>query len=709
MVVIYAEKHSLAKTIAEALKAGNRIACKKEPTVAHWEFALDGEAAVICHGVGHLAELVPAKTYGEQYAKWDLDNFPCVPDEFLKEPIEKSKNCFDYVKGFFDRADRLINATDPDREGELIFAYVMETMNCNKPFKRVWLDDLTDTTIIKAFNNLKDGAEVIPLQFAGRARDIADWLVGINLTIAMTKKFGGAKSILSVGRVQTPTLNLVVRREKEIKNHVKTPFWKLNGVFFTSGDNIEAEHAKGKFENEAEAQAILSACNGKDGTITVKNVKNKTEAAPLLYNATGLQTAAGKKLGWELEKTVEIMQSLYENKLMSYPRTSSEHLTDEMRGEVAETIEKLMKLPEYSKYAAPHEQWLEFSKRHFDNAKVGSHTAIIPTAAVPNDLSGLSEDERQLYDLLVKSLLRIVYPKAEIEETALEIDVDGNIFKASGSVIKNNGWYAVDALPEKKAVIPNVSEGDTFRGEYSVVEGQTEPPKRYTEADLLSAMELAGQKLDDEETRTLMKLQKKGLGTDATRHNIIKGLFDKEFMKKKGKSIYPTEKGEFLIETLCVENLKSAVMTGEWEMRLNGIAEAGNNPETAYTAFIAEIKAAAREWFAQIKNSAGERFISENERKMLCPFCKKTMFQGKMSYSCSGYKDEPPCKFQVYSVIGGKKITETQVLMLLASGRTGIIKGFTGQKSGKVFDAALKIDREKKAVVYDFADNIKKN
>jgi len=204
MVVIYAEKHSLAKTIAAVLGAGSRIPCKAEPTVAHWEFFFKGEAAIICHGSGHLAELVPAKAYGTAYEKWDLDNFPCVLDEFMKKPIERSRNCFDHVKSLFGRADWIINATDPDREGELIFGYVMETMNCNKPFKRVWLDDLTDSTIINAFNNLKDSSEIIPLQCAGRARDIADWLIGCNLTIAMTKKFGSPQNMLSVGRVTEP-------------------------------------------------------------------------------------------------------------------------------------------------------------------------------------------------------------------------------------------------------------------------------------------------------------------------------------------------------------------------------------------------------------------------------------------------------------------------------------------------------------------------
>ncbi|MDR2532750.1 MAG: topoisomerase C-terminal repeat-containing protein, partial [Oscillospiraceae bacterium] len=331
-----------------------------------------------------------------------------------------------------------------------------------------------------------------------------------------------------------------------------------------------------------------------------------------------------------------------------------------------------------------------------DNSKVGSHTAIIPTTAVPQDLSALSDDEKLLYDLLVKSLLRIIYPKAATEQTKLEIDAGGNIFKASGSVIKNNGWYVVDAIPEKKKVLPIVELGDTLPGTYDVTKGETEPPKRYTETDLIAAMELAGQKLDSEEARTLMKLQKKGLGTDATRTAIIKGLFDKSFIMKKGKSIIPTDKGIFLIDTLKVCGIKSPALTGEWEMRLNEIAEG----RTAYNDFVNDIESVTREWFACIRDSSGEKFVSESEKKMLCPFCKKPVFKGRYGFSCSGYKEG--CKFQVNYEVLGKKITESQFLMLVTSGKTGIIKGFIG-KSGNSFDAVLKINHEKKSIDFEFS------
>ena len=313
MVVIYAEKSSLAKEIAAALHAGNRIAHPKEPTIGHYEFTFKGEKAILCHGVGHLCGLADAKAYGEQFAKWDLKEYPCIPEQFKVIVKDKTKTCFDYVKGFFQKADLIINATDPDREGELIFAYIYQAMSCTKKWKRVWIEDLTPQKIQYAFSHLKDSSEVISIQQAGRARGIADWICGINLTIAATVKMS-SQEMLSVGRVQTPVLAMVVEREKKIQGHVKTPFWRLLAEFTTPNGNFTAEYEKGQFDNEATAKSVLASCTG-NGTVTSKTVKKKTVGQPLLFNATQLQATAGKKLGWDLDKTVKVMQSLYEHKM----------------------------------------------------------------------------------------------------------------------------------------------------------------------------------------------------------------------------------------------------------------------------------------------------------------------------------------------------------------------------------------------------------
>ena len=706
MVVIYAEKSSLAKEIAHALNAGKRISLKDEPTVGYYEFTFKGEPAILCHGVGHLAQLIPAKMYDEKYVKWDLSVFPCIPDKFRAAPKAKTLKCLNLVKSFFDKADWLINATDADREGELIFTYVCDVCKCSKPFKRVWIEDLTDEKIRHSFNNLKAPDEQLTptvsgnardLQYAARARDISDWLVGINLTVAATKKYGNNavdNKLLTVGRVQTATLNMVVEREKAILNHKKTPFWKLTATFTTSNGTFEAAYEKGNFTVQSDANAALSECNGQKGIVSSVETKHKTEAAPLLYNTTQLQIACAKKLDWTAEKAQKVMQNLYEAKYMSYPRTSTEHLTEEMKPEVKRTIEKILKMKEYAQYAI--EPMAEFTKRHFDNSKVGSHTAVIPTENVPESLDVLGEDERKLYDLLARSLIKIIYPKAEYDDTTAKITVNKHIFKATGKIITNDGWYAVDGKADSKS-LPPLSEGQELQGEYKLTEGETEPPKRYTEAELLAAMELAGQKLEDEEARTLMKLQKKGLGTDATRAPILKELFAKEYIARKGKSLYPTELGTYIIDSVPVNELKSAEFTGEIEKQLNDIAIG----KASYDEYIEHIKTKTAEWYKLIADSESKTFTSEKEEQLKCPLCGKPVKQHDWGYGCTGYKDG--CKFAVNAKIAGKKLTETQVIMLCTKGKTSLIKGFTA-KSGNTFDAYLIYNKTENKISFQFPD-----
>ncbi len=338
----------------------------------------------------------------------------------------------------------------------------------------------------------------------------------------------------------------------------------------------------------------------------------------------------------------------------------------------------------------------KFTKRHFDDSKVGSHTAIIPTLNVPDNLNDLSDDEKLLYNLLALSVIRMIYPKAEFDDTTAIITVDGkHTFKASGRVITKDGWYAVDAQSKNKKSLPTLTENQELSGEYSIKQGETEPPKRYTEAELLSAMETAGQKIDDEEVRTLMKLQKKGLGTDATRAAIIKSLFSKGYMALKGKSVYPTELGIFLIDNLPVDDLKSAEMTGELEKRLNDIAMGTAD----YDEYIQNIKKTASEWFGIIKKANNKQFVSETEKQLICPICSKKLHKHDWGYGCTGYKKG--CKFRVGSTIAGKKITENQVILLCKNGRTNIIKGFKS-KAGNDFDAYLVVDKQKKEVILEF-------
>ena len=715
MLVIYAEKGSLAKTIAAVLHAGPRIPLKGEPTVGYYQFQFQGEDAVLCHGIGHLMQLVPAKSYDAKYAKWDLSVFPCIPAQFKLAAKSETVACARLVRSFLKQADWVINATDPDREGELIFSYVYQACGCHAPVKRVWIEDLTDAKIQKAFSNLIAPDQPISpqnpgtpndLQAAGRARDIADWLIGNNLTVAATKKFGNYEELLSVGRVQTPTLALVVEREKAIRNFVKAPFWKLMADFTTpAGEQFEAEYAGGKFDKQEDAQKLLTQCGNHPGTVKELETKRRTQIAPLLYNATQLQIAANKRFGWNADKTAKVMQSLYEKKLMTYPRTSSEHLTAAMMPEVAQTLVKLLQMPEYQALSIPKNQWQKFTRRHFDDSKVGSHPAIIPTVNVPASLGGLSPDEKALYDLLAKSLIRIIYPKAVLDDTAVLVDVNAVGFKASGTVLVDPGWYAVDGRKISKSPLPAMQKGDLLQGSYSLKEGETEPPKRYTEADLLAAMELAGQNIEDEEIRTLMKMQKKGLGTDATRAPILKGLFDRNYLERKGKTIFPTDKGMFLIDALPVDAIKSADMTGNWEMRLNQIALGKENPAQ----FIADISQTTRDWFAQVAGAPEQHFGSEIQTDLTCPHCGKPLTRLATVCKCSGYsKEDGACHFRMGTYICGQRLTEDVISALLKRGRSGLVRGFKA-KSGKKFAAYLVLDRETGEITFDFTSEAEKN
>ena len=399
------------------------------------------------------------------------------------------------------------------------------------------------------------------------------------------------------------------------------------------------------------------------------------------------------------------MQSLYEKKLMTYPRTSSEHLTAAMMPEVAQTLVKLLQMPEYQTLSIPRNQWQKFTRRHFDDSKVGSHPAIIPTVNVPASLGGLTSDEKALYDLLAKSLIRIIYPKAVLDDTTVLVDVNTVEFKASGTVLVDPGWYAVDGRKVSKSPLPAMQKGDLLQGSYSLKEGETEPPKRYTEADLLAAMELAGQNIEDEEIRTLMKMQKKGLGTDATRAPILKGLFDRNYLERKGKTIFPTDKGMFLIDALPVDAIKSADMTGNWEMRLNNIALGKENPAQ----FIADISQTTRDWFAQVACAPEQHFGAETQINLTCPNCGKPLTRLATVCKCSGYsKDESACHFRISTYICGQRLTEDVISTLLKRGRSGLIKGFKA-KSGKKFAAYLVLNRETGDVAFDFTSEAEKN
>lgn len=711
MIVIYAEKYSLGRTIAEALGAYKKTVNPKEPSIAHWDLNLNGEQAILCHGAGHLCGLAPAEDYDERYKFWSFDNYPIIPEYFITRVKDNnySRLAYDYVKQFFDKADLIINATDADREGELIFAYLYEVLHCTVPYKRVWITDLTPFKIRKAFAELRPAKDMKPLENAGRIRSATDWLVGINTSVAATLKFGGTDNVFACGRVKMPTLAMIVKREREIRNYVKKPFYKIvANIEATDGAKFTAEAAD-KYDTETAAKAVIDEIKLNTAKAIKVEVLQKQTAAPLLYNTTHLLADLSKCTDLTIDMLTKLVQSLYENRLITYPRTSSEHLTDAMKDETVKIIKLLFEMPEFAKYAIPVDNFAPCTRRHYDDSKVDSHTAITPTALVPNDLSGMSENERKAYTLLALSIIRTVYPKAVTENVKAVFQIDNQLFTATGTNIINPGWFAVDATPEVTGLPEIVKDNDYKVIGFDVKEGQNEPPKYYTDATLLTAMELAGNNITDEQTRSYIKLTKRGLGTAATRQGIIKELYDKGYIarrtRKNGnavKSIMPTEKGMYIINTLekIVPDMLSVDMTGDMEMELDKIARGesdGNN-------FLNEYKKLVIKWVEQIKNS-GTSAMTGNT--LICPLCGKPVIKKKVGWCCTGYsKDDPDsCKFYIANEICGKKISDVIAKELILKRATSIIKGFTSQ-SGKSFDAKL-IIKDDNTIGFEFPERLK--
>lgn len=701
MVCIYVEKHSPAKAIATALNAGKRKPLKGNPEVGYWEFTFKNEKAFIVYGRGHIVRLLTPQEYDSKYKKWDLDTFPCIPQKYELAPIEDTLPYYNLVKKIFDKCDWIINATDADREGELIFNYVYTMLGKDKLWKRAWLpNDLTATKIVKAFNNLRSAEDMFPLICSARIRSSLDWIYGMNFSVASTVKFSTPEiGVLSYGRVQTPTLNMIVEREKLIRSHEKLPIWKLSSEFSYNNETYKGEYVEGYIKSEDKSIELFDKVNNNKGTVKSINKITKKNQRPLLYNSTKLQSACNKKFGWDTQKTEKIMQKLYdEYHCLSYPRTESEYITEEMKDEVRNILLKLFSTTLFSKYALPENKWQPFSNRHFNNKKVAeAHTAIMPTLTIP-DFSKMTSDEIALYEFVCKTLISIVYEDISISETIVITSVNGVEFKTIGKEVlnPNTSWLKLSALNYNNSIPINLAVNDVVVAKPILNKGETKPPARYTEGSLLTAMETAGKLIKDEEARTLMRIEKKGLGTGGTRPAIIKSLKTHGLIKNVGKSIVPTEKGIYLIDSLPIPDLKSAELTGELEKRLGKIANCmGNeNAKSMYIDFTKDINVNVVTYFNKIKTCNSE--LSKpilldtcNSSNAICPKCKKPLRFFDWGVGCSGYKEG--CSFSLSKNIAQKKLTTNQLLSLINKGKTKEIKGFT-KKDGTKFSAILMLD-----------------
>lgn len=696
--LIIAEKPSVGRDIARVLDDTFKPAASR----SHME----GERYIITWAIGHLASPADPEKYDPAFKRWVFADLPIIPDKFKLTPAnDGAAKQLKEIKDLMGRkdVDTVINACDAGREGELIFAYVYQLCRVKKNVQRLWLSSMTDAAITAAFGALKPGSEFKPLEDAARSRSEADWIVGINATRAATVKTRGAfEGVVSLGRVQTPTLAMIVHREIEIRNFVPEPYWVIKGFFDVVGE--EPGQADGKrsyagmylggkrLDSQEAAQEIAEAANGKTGEVTKVETKESSEACELLYDLTSLQRQANQRFGFSAERTLAAAQKLYEqHKALTYPRTSSRFLTSDMADEI-QPIAALLTGQERYKAAAEYVVGLEKLnlKRVVDDAKVADHHAIIPTKS-EQEARYFEEDERKIYDLVVKRFLAIFHPDAIWAKTKVETTVEGHVFRTAGRVLVSAGWRAVygkEGLEDKaksedgddeKQQLPLLAQGEASTArEVNAIEKATQPPKRYNESSLLGAMETAGKDIDDDELREAMK--ESGIGTPATRAAIIERLLRVGYIRREGKQLRAEEKGIDVITLMDGHPITSAELTGSWEARLAHM-EQGNEKRADFMRDIADF---SREIVGQLGN-----LKVQVDGLGPCPSCAKPVLETSKSYGC-WTPDDPGCGFAIWKEKSGALIPEAAAKELISNKVTAEpVKGF--RAGGKKFDAALKL------------------
>lgn len=718
MITIVAEKYDVAGKIAAALdhitlKTGKTITYKDLKTcedIVHKQLKADGYLKIrfdsqdcyVTFGYGHLCELKQAKDYNAAYQNWRHLPLPFFPEQYeiqlrqLPGKIdkygynEKIRKQFAVIKELINKSDYVINAMDNDREGEVIFAYIYQLVQCKKPVKRACFDSQTQAGIQTAFSKLKNGSEMKNKEMSGRTRSIADWVVGSNLTAAATLKYSNS-SILSIGRVQTPTLQIVVSRDLQIKNFKSTPYWTISGCFGEKGEAYSAEHEKKRFENKAQAESIMRKIKGHSGTVVQLDSKTIEKSVPNLYSLASLQMEANGKFGMTLKQTLDTVQWLYENNFVTYPRTKSQFLTEDMEPVVNTVLDHLSVVSTYAPlikgrariYDRPH---------FFNDKKVDSHFAIIPTGELPT--KKLEPMQSKIFDLICRSVIRMLYQPAKIERTNVVTMVNGEKFLSSGSLVVDPQWFLVSGF-DKEHTLPKLNVGQVIEGKYQINEKKTEPPKHFTDKTLLAAMISAGKDLEDETLKKVLSDPSVGgIGTAATRDAIVETLIAREYIVRTGKAIQATPKGITLIQKFPVNEIKSPEMTARWEQRLSAI----ENGTESSTVFIRDIEAFTRKCCAELNLAAKETISSADAGELKCPICGGEIRRYSWGWGCSNYKTG--CHFSISQQIAGKKLTDIQVRTLLSKGKTTKLKGFKS-KTGKIFDAKLKLNAEGK-VEFDF-------
>ena len=704
--LIITEKPSVAADVARALGG----------FVRHDDY-YEGDEYVLSSAIGHLLELACPEEYEVKRGKWSFAHLPVIPPHFALQPIAKTESRLKLLVRLIKRKDvaGLINACDAGREGELIFNYINQHAGNAKPVERLWLQSMTPQAIREGFSRLRSGTEMQGLGDAAVCRSESDWLVGINGTRAMTafnSKTGGFH-LTTVGRVQTPTLALMVDREDRIRKFVARAYWELDGVFACAAGDYRGrwfdENFKGKDDDEharadrlwdeSRALALQNKCADQDGDVSEES-KASTQLSPLLFDLTSLQREANGRFGFSAKATLGLAQALYEkHKILTYPRTDSRALPEDYRQTVLSTLSMLtgegvgkghdeQTLARYAPFAARilASNWVVPNKRIFNNAKVSDHFAIIPTLQAPKHLS---EPEMKLYDMVVKRFLAVFHPAAEYLITTRITRVAGEPFKTEGKVLVNPGWLAVygrEGQEGEEGNLVAVQAGERVHASEMLLSAhQTRPPARYSEASLLTAMEGAGKAMDDEELRAAMA--GRGLGTPATRAQIIENLLAEQYLHREGRELQPTAKAfslMTLLNGLGIPELTAPELTGEWEWKLARM-ERG---ELARTAFMKEIAAMTQRIVDRAKSYDSDTIPGDfGELSTPCPKCGALIKETYKKFQCQA------CDFSLWKIVAGRQFEASEIEELLTRRRIGPLSGFRN-KMGRPFNAIIQLNAD---------------
>jgi len=693
--LIVAEKPSVANDIARVLGGFT----KKNDYFESDEYILSS-------AIGHLLTIVPPEGVEVKRGKWSLNNLPVIPPRFDLLPIERTEERLKLLTKLIKlkTVSSLINACDAGREGELIFRYIVSHTKVTKPIERLWLQSMTPASIREGFSRLRSDREMVPLADAAICRSESDWLVGINATRAMTafnSKSGGFH-LTTVGRVQTPTLAILVEREEKIKKFVSRDYFEVHANFACkagtyAGRWIDEKFSKDRKSDDADIRAerlwdraradeILARCQGKAGVVEEES-KPTTQISPLLYDLTSLQREANGRFGFSAKTTLSIAQALYEkHKALTYPRTDSRALPEDYQPTVAAAMQTLDTPYQPFVKQILANKWIRPNKRIFNNAKISDHFAIIPTSVVPKHLS---EAEAKIYDLVTKRFLAVFFPAAEFQITTRITRVDGEPFKSEGKIMVNAGWleiYGKEAeSDDTPALVPVVAKETPLASEVTVAALQTKPPARYSEATLLSAMEGAGKLVEDEELRDAMRA--KGLGTPATRATIIEGLIYERYVHRNGRELQATAKAFSLITLLRglkIAELSSPELTGEWEYKLAQIEQGDlSRPE-----FMQQIADMVRHMVENTKEHESDTVPGDfSTLATPCPKCGGVVKENYKKFQCQ------KCDFALWKIVAGRQLEPSEVEELISKGSIGPLQGFRS-RMGKPFVAVIKLNTE---------------